>query len=662
MSNYFKVAVNFPKINSVLTYKSELPLQKGQLVEVPLGRRTSHGVIIEKVDKIEFDESKVKAIDTYHDEVYHLDQLELALYEWMHKYYHYPLGKLIFDCLPKSLKRPRKIQFEQGQNLALPFELSTLQESIVSKIKEQNFNGFSQSYLHGVTGSGKSVIYLQLIKKTLDQGMSVQFLLPEINLTPQFTDFFKNYVGCTILTYHSGVSPSEKYLIWKHLKETDGPVLVMGVRSSIFLPIPQLGLIIIDEEHDQSFKQTDRCPYNGRDVAIKKAQLANVPLIMGSATPAMENYYKFSALDSKYFQLKERAGEGQFPKIKLIDLKENKHDEEIWPLTNESIDAIKEALDKKEQVLVFINKLGYSNSLQCRNCGHQFYNEKCGCMNNLRYFKSKNCLSCSYCDFVMPCPEVCPDCGSMTLKTKGFGTEKVSETLSSIFTDYKIGRFDRDFIKSTKDLKSQLTAFDKGEIDVLVGTQMLAKGHNFEKVNLVVVLGIDSILSYSDFRSNEKAFQLLAQVSGRAGRYSSDSKILIQTLNPEHRLFEYVRGENLFEFYPEELPLRELCSCPPYTKIAMLYFSSRFQDRLIPHITKICNALKNVIDKNFSDIECQGPFPQSVEKKANQYTWGILLKSKNLSELHSLLATFEQNYEDASSISFKIDVDPLTIF
>lgn len=656
MSKYYQVAVNFPKRNSVLTYKAEQELNSGSIVEVPLGRRKSEGIVLREQTQIDFDESKIKGIGEEIDSSFSLSEKELTLYEWMHKYYHYPLGKLVFDCFPKILKRPRKVKILEGENQDLEFSLNSKQEEIVSNIQAKFNQSFQTFYVHGVTGSGKSVIYLKLMQEVLKEGKSVQFLLPEINLTPQFTEFFKKYLDCPVLIYHSGVSASEKYVMWKYLKESVDPVLVMGVRSSIFLPVENLGLVVVDEEHDQSFKQTDRCPYNGRDVAIKKAQISNAPIVLGSATPAIENYHRFVQTDN-YFKLKERAGEGHFPQIQLVDLKGEKADQELWPFRDEAINEMEIALNKGEQVLVFINKLGFSNSLQCRNCGYQFFNEKCGCENNLRYFKSKNILSCSYCDYYQACPQMCPECGSLTLQGKGFGTEKVEEVLRSIFPTKTIDRFDRDLIKNTKDLKNQLDRFANQEIDILVGTQMLAKGHNFEKVNLVVVLGIDSTLSYSDYRSTERAFQLLAQISGRAGRYSKDSKIVIQTLNKDHRLFEYVQGSKLFDFYPEELPLRELCQCPPFVKVAVINFSSRFQEKLIPHIQEVARALNQIK----GEVQLQGPFPQMVEKKANQYTWGILLKSLEVLKLHQLLGTFESNYQEESSISMKIDVDPLSI-
>ncbi len=664
MSNYYQVAVNFPSLQSILTYSYEVELAIGDLVEVPLGRRKSQGVILGPATKEQlsgFDIKKVKPITSSVENAFSLNEKELALYKWMSKYYHYPIGKLVFDCLPKILKRPRKPDFIMGKNNDLPFELNDVQAQIVNDIEPTIHKGFSQHYVHGVTGSGKSAVYLSLMKKVIDEGKSVQFLLPEINLTPQFTEMFAEFLKCNVYTYHSGVTPSEKYNIWKTLNESSEPVLVMGVRSSIFLPIENLGLVIVDEEHDQSFKQTDRCPYNGRDVAIKKSQLHNCPILLGSATPTVENFYQFKNSDGRtYHAIHDRAGGGQFPKLTLSDTKDKfKEKDPAYPFLDSTLEQIEKRLEAGEQVLIFINKLGYSNFIQCRNCAHQFYNDACGCQNNLRYFKAKNCLSCSHCDFVMPVPDQCPECAGISLMNKGFGTEKVEQVLREIYPQYRTERFDRDEIKTTKDLTTKLNRFHNKEIDILVGTQMLAKGHNFRRVNLVVILGIDSMLNYADFRSTEKTYQLVEQVAGRAGRYADDSEVIIQTMNTDHQVFELIQKHSFDEFYESELPLRELCACPPFSKIVMMYFSSRFRDRLISTVNQVGTQLHKVIENNYSSVRLLGPTPMTIEKKANQFTWGIMLKSDNLNELHGVVSTFEANYKTISNISYKIDVDPM---
>lgn len=667
MALYYQVAVNFPKIESTLTYKSSADYYPGQLVSVPLGKRDSTGVILRVATPSEIDATSgitIKEIKGPIEEAYDLSLKEIELYEWMSSYYHYPLGKLVFDSLPKILKRPRKADFTQGMGKDFPFDLTPDQKVVVDAIEKTLVTGFSQHYIHGVTGSGKSLIYLKLIKKVIDSGKSAQFLLPEINLTPQFISMFEEFLGCPILSYHSGVTPSEKYHIWKSLKEEKKPVLVMGVRSSIFLPIENLGLVIVDEEHDQSFKQSDRCTYNGRDVAIKKAQGFNIPVVLGSATPSLENYHLFSQeLGGRhYYKLTSRVGEGKLPKLILKDTRDQfQEDDPHYPLLPETLKEMKERLENGEQVLVFINKLGFSNYLQCRHCGHQFKNENCGCDNNLRYFKKRNYLSCAHCDFKMNVPDTCPECGSISLLNRGFGTEKVQEVLQSYFPEYVTDRFDRDEIVTLKDLNEKLTKFHNQEIDILVGTQMLSKGHNFKRVNLVVILGLDQMLNYADFRSSERTYQLAEQVMGRAGRYGDKGEVIIQTMSPEHPLFEHLKLHHFNEFYDEEVKLREMCFCPPYSKLAMVYFSSRFRERLIERISFESAKLRKNLPLNFPSVRLLGPTPMSIEKKAGQYTWAFMLKSDNVKELHLALKTFETNYQDMSGVHVKVDVDALHI-
>jgi len=680
MEKYCKVAVKYPGPSAILTYAlpAEFEVNVGTLVQVPLGRRKANGCVLElditydqlsEPEKKWADAKKIKPISELLHENFFLTPAELSLYQWMSKYYHYNLGMVIFECLPKMLKRPRKVELEYGLNTPLPFELNTEQRYIFEDINEKRKKGFDKYYLHGVTGSGKTLVYLNLVKEALKEGKSILFLLPEINLTPQFTKTFLDHVDCLVLPYHSGVNDSEKNTIWKTLKETKDPVVVMGVRSSVFLPIKNLGLVVVDEEHDQSFKQSDRCPYNGRDVAIKKAQLANCPIVLGSATPSVENYYSFKYSDrfkENYYTLKKRAA-GSFPDVELLDCRSSKkkrvssevigsHEEDIWPLQEDSVQEIRDAFDRKEQVLVFINRLGFANYLQCRACGYKFVDPNTD--TPLRYFKNKNMLSSAHSDFKIPVPEICPDCGNMNLLRKGFGTERIQEVLSSIFPNRVIDRFDRDEIKTVDDLNDKLTRFHNGEIDIFVGTQMLSKGHNFKRVNLVLILGVDSLMNFPDFRAIEKTYQTITQITGRAGRYSPNAKVLIQTLSPENNIFTHIQAHGFDSFYESEVMIREFAQFPPYSKMANIFFSSRFRDRVIDNSVGVVEALKKYIDHKSFQVEIMGPAPASIEKRSGQFTWCLSLKSSNINELHNVLGYFNSSYKRVSGISFKVDVDP----
>lgn len=659
-----RIAVNYPLKNNGLLYFYEEDLTRGQVVEIPLGKRSELGCVLstDEADSQELKDTpldKIKSIKGIIPD-WKLDEVELQLFEWMSQYYHYSLGQLIFDCLPHHLKRPRGLEQTQGEGKELEFVPNPIQKSITESIRE-GLGHFKRSLVHGVTGSGKTIVYLDLIKATIEQGKSVLFLLPEINLTPQFISTFAKYLDAPIFSYHSELADSQKYQIWLQARSMTKGALILGVRSSVFIPVSNLGLIIIDEEHDTSFKQDDRCPYNARDVASKKAQLLGIPLVMGSATPSLETYSTFHQAGQSLFEMTERAGDAFLPEIQLIDARDKSgKEDDIWPLVPPSVQAIKEALERKEQVLVFVNRLGFASYLQCRACGQQFNCPNCSI--TLRYYKRKNLLACHHCEYKEPLPNQCTSCGCMTLSHKGFGTEKIQEVLVRLFPDKVIERFDRDEIKNFKQLETRLSDFHTGKIDLMVGTQMLSKGHNFEKVKLVLILGIDSQLNFPDFRSSERVYQTLTQVAGRAGRYSQDGKVLIQTLNPDNSLFQIVKNHDFHQFYQDELKIRELCDCPPFKRLAMIHFSSRFQDRLIPHVTEhVGSMLRGLIAQHFPEVTILGPRPAHIEKKSNQFTWSILLKSNDLSQLHNLLKSFEMNYRSLSSVSYKIDIDPYTL-
>jgi primosomal protein N' (replication factor Y) len=663
--NVARVAVNYPLKNNGLLYHYEGVLVRGQVVEIPLGKRSELGCVlsIDESNSKEYQSTPVDKIKSIKNVVegWKLEESELQLFEWMAQYYHYSLGQLIFDCLPHHLKRPRNLEQTIGEGKPLEFVPNPVQKSIIASIRE-GLGQFKRHLVHGVTGSGKTVVYLDLIKETIERGKSVLFLLPEINLTPQFVSTFAKYLDAPVMSYHSELSDSQKYQIWLMARNMDRGSLILGVRSSVFIPVSNLGLIIIDEEHDTSFKQDDRCPYNARDVASKKAQLLGIPIVMGSATPSIESYFNFHQPNQSLFEMKERAGNAFLPEIQLIDArdKSEKSEDDTWPLVPQSVEAIKAAFSRKEQVLVFVNRLGFASYLQCRGCGHQFNCPNCSI--SLRYYKRKNQLACNHCEYKEPLPGQCSACGCMTLSNKGFGTEKIQEVLQNLFPTNKIERFDRDEIKTFKQLEERLSDFHGGKIDLMVGTQMLSKGHNFEKVKLVLILGIDSQLNFPDFRSAERVYQTLTQVAGRAGRYSQDGKVLIQTLNPDNSLFQIVKAHDFHQFYKDELEIRKLCECPPFKRLAMLHFSSRFQDKLIPHVTEhVGTMIRGMIAQHFPEVTILGPRPAHIEKKSNQFTWSILLKSKDLAQMHNLLKSFEMNYKSQSSISYKIDIDPYTL-
>lgn len=651
----YLVAVNTPFNNSLLTYESEIAFNRGDLVEVPLGKRMAKGCVLNEIKEGEAD-LKLKKIRSIIDDELNFES-ELPLYEWMSKYYHYPLGQLVFDTLPKVLKRPRELKAIIGNGREKIFELENEQKEVWEEVDKLPLDKFSKKLIHGVTGSGKSYIYLKLINKVLNTGKSVLFLVPEINLTPQFIKFFEDHLEVPIYLYHSDISNSDKFNLWKLMKSSSEPSLIIGVRSSIFIPMRNLGCVVVDEEHDASFKQDDRCTYNARDISLKKGQLMNIPVVLGSATPSVETFHNFKE-NNQYLTLKHRYSEGALPEINLVDLRETDYGENFdhWPLPASTLEKVSKRLEKGEQVIFFVNKLGFASFVQCRSCGHTF--ECPHCTVSLTMFKGRRELSCHSCTYRQPMPDICPVCQNMNLLNKGFGTEKVKEVVEEYFKDKAVGRFDRDEIKTTKKLEEVLNSFHTGKVDILVGTQMISKGHNFKNVNLVVVLGIDSQMNYPDYRSSERTYQLLTQISGRSGRFGKDSEVLIHTHSPENQIFSYVTQNNFDGFYENELDVRDICSCPPFYKLAVIYISGKNRDELLSFSEKSALEIKGLSKKHFNEVQVLGPRPSVIEKRANKFTWVILLKSKKLNQLHNLLNTWNGSVRPKSGLSIKLDIDP----
>ena len=600
-----------------------------------------------------FEKEKIKPIGPEYEMNFHLNNKTLEIFEWTCRYYHYPLGQHIFNCLPKPLKRPRELNEHEGRKEPLDFEANSTQIRYYKKIIQHE--GFHKWLLHGITGSGKTVVYLMVMNHIIQSGRSVLFLLPEINLTPQTLKFFQRHCYGSLYVYNSALSNSDKYGLWKRLSEDSNPKVILGVRSSVFLPVENLGLIVVDEEHDASFKQEDRCPYHARDIAIKRASLEKIPIILGSATPSLELYKQFKD-SGNYLVMRERPGTSKLPEVKLVDMRkmeQNRH----YPFAEESMEAMEDALRKGEQVLVFMNRLGFAQFIQCRACGHQFQCPNCSI--NLKYYKKKNRLFCRYCEHKEDLPEQCPECFNLNLVRHGYGTEKLAEVLTEKFPDKRIKRLDRDEVGTFGKLNRRLDEFHRGEIDILVGTQMISKGHNFERVNLVVVLGIDGQLNFPDFRASERVFQAMTQVSGRSGRFGGRGRVLVQTLNPENDIFSHIGQFD--RFYGRELEVRESCHCPPFARQVEIYFTAKDSDSALKFARSAADMLGKWGRSHFPGVKVSEPRPALVEKKVNKYTWCLLMRSYLVNDLHNSLKTLRANLKLPHNVSLKIDVDPVCI-
>lgn len=544
---------------------------------------------------------------------------------------------------------------EQVSPLLLSEKQQVARNEVLSGLNEKG-----TVLLHGVTGSGKTEIYIDLIKRALDGGNQVLYLLPEIALTTQIVFRLKKIFGSVMGVYHSKFSDNERVEVWNGILSGRFK-LVVGVRSSVFLPFDNLGLIIVDEEHDSSYKQHEPAPrYHARDVAMVMAQIHHAKVIVGSATPSVESFYHAQAGRYQLVTLSDRFGEAQLPDIVFADLiKEKKRKTMKGEFTSLLVNEIKESLSKKEQVILFQNRRGYSPMVECEDCG---WIPKCiNCSVSLTYHQYRHAMICHYCGYKEDMPSQCPICSSKRIKSLGYGTEKLEEELKLYFPDARIQRMDLDTTRSKSGYETIINSFEKGETDILVGTQMVTKGLDFNKVNLVGVFDADRMMHFPDFRSYEKAFQLITQVSGRSGRREKKGKVVIQTSNPEHPLFTFVINHNVSGFIQEQLNDRQEFFYPPF---------SRLINVTIKHTNKtvandIANRLSDQLAKNEKGIKIVGPGEPMISKIRNEFLMSILIKigrdQGRLGEIKRQLYDIVENLMETKEFrntKIVFDVDP----
>jgi len=536
--------------------------------------------------------------------------------------------------------------------------LNEFQAQALQEIKT-SFETKEVTLLHGITSSGKTEVYTKLIQDTLDDGKQALFLLPEIALTTQIIVRLQNYFGNQISVFHSKYSMNERVEVWNNVLENKPKAqIILGARSSIFLPFKNLGLIVVDEEHETSYKQFEPSPrYNARDAAIVLSHMHQGKILLGSATPSLETYY--NAKENKYgfVELNRRFGNILLPKIHLVDIKEKQRKREMTGHFSDTLlKEIQEALDLKEQVILFQNRRGFSPIVECKTCG---VSPQCpNCDVSLTFHKFKHELKCHYCNYQRAMPNSCGACGSNTLYTKGFGTEQIELELKELFPKYAIGRMDLDTTRGKYGYQKIIGAFEAREIDILVGTQMLSKGLDFDNVSLVGVLNADMMLNFPDFRAHERAYQLMVQVSGRAGRSKKQGKVMIQTYNPYHQILQQVSTTDYTTMYKEQLQDRWQYHYPPYYRLVKITLKHKDYQKVDAGIIWLAKAMQNVFGEHVL-----GPSAPAVARIRNQYIKNVMLKippkqslGKTKQELEKIKNTF-QAVADFRPIRFITDVD-----
>ncbi len=539
------------------------------------------------------------------------------------------------------------------------------QQKIIDEVGKQIDNSKFQSYLlHGVTGSGKTQVYIELAKKALSQNKSVLILVPEISLTPQITSRFYNNFGKLVTVMHSRMSIGERYDSWRNIIAGKYRI-VIGPRSALFAPLKNIGLIVVDEEHDSSYKQFDMGPkYHARDAAVLKAHFSNCPIVLGSATPSVESMYNAEAGKFTLLELKERVDNAKLPNIKLVDLTIEKKNRKLEnSFSQPLISAIKDRLDKKEGIIILQNRRGFSTQIYCEDCGTIHMCPDCSVP--MVHHIDKNIVQCHYCGIVQPVPRACNNCGSIKLKFFGTGTQKVEEELEYYFPEIKIERIDSDSISKKNKLSSILTRFKSGEIDVLVGTQMVSKGLDFSNVTLVGVISAETTLWLPDFRADERTFQLLTQVSGRAGRSKTEGEVIIQTHNHKHFVLQKVLQNDYHSFYKNELALRHNGKYPPFTRLCLIEFKDETERKAIESSKEFYSIIKKYENK----LEITPPSPAAIAKLKAQYRYQILIKSSRKTDpngkfLRNAVLNSYIDYNQKAKfkdVRILIDIDPQSV-
>jgi len=513
-----------------------------------------------------------------------------------------------------------RVNFDQNlQEMTL--ELSHAQQLTFDEIS-YNFEVKDVNLLHGVTSSGKTEIYIKLIETILEKGKQVLYLLPEIALTTQLVSRLTAYFGNKVAVFHSKYSNNERVEVWKQLLENSAKAqIVIGARSALFLPFSNLGLIIVDEEHEQTFKQVDPAPrYHARDAAIVLAKSHQAKVLLGSATPSIETYYNTQSGKYGLVEIFERFGKVQMPEIHLVDLKDKYFRKKMsGHFSDELIESISEALSLGEQVILFQNRRGYSPVVECMTCGHVPQCAQCDV--SLTYHKHKNQLRCHYCGYSMANPTNCHVCSSVDITTKGFGTEQIQQELITLFPNAKIGRMDQDTTRGKFGFEKIIDSFKNREVDILVGTQMLAKGLDFDNVSLVGIMNADNMLYHPDFRAFERSFQMMMQVSGRSGRSEKRGKVVIQTYNPNHNTIQQVTHNDYSAMYTEQLYDRQIYKYPPYFRLIKLTLKHRDYEKL----KEGSMWLYQVLQQNLA-LPVLGPEEPPVSRIRNEYIRTIMIK------------------------------------
>ncbi len=563
--------------------------------------------------------------------------------------------ELVVRCRERVFRSPFG---EQLKHYPRPENLTREQDQVLGAILPAiRANQFRTFLLHGVTGCGKTEVYLRAAEETLAAGRDVIILVPEIALATQFEAHLLSRFGDLVVLFHSGMSAAEKFDQF-HLALTGRAKVVIGARSALFVPFVDPGLIVVDEEHDASFKQDDKFRYHGRDLAVLRAKFHDAVVILGSATPSITSYAHAQSGKYTLLTMQERVGRSSLPTVTVVDLNSRRAKETKSIIKTQLQEKLSANLNRGRQSILLLNRRGFSAVLLCRDCGTPVQCNHCHV--SLTLHKGKKRLVCHYCGFSISDKNVCLQCRSTDLVPAGFGTERVEEEIRELFPDARIARLDSDTANDRKKFLAILAKMHGGEIDILIGTQMIAKGHHFPNVTLVGVVWADGGMSMPDFRAAERTFQLITQVIGRAGRGDEPGEVIIQTMRPDHYAIVYSRDHLYSQMFDHEMKLRRHPAFPPYLRLTALRLQGRVERDVIRSAGQIAGFCRQSVKKEQLSIEILGPAPAPLDKIKDNYRWQVLLKSRDIEQMHTLCLAIKEARQEllVKQCTLAIDVDP----
>ncbi|MCL2791551.1 MAG: primosomal protein N' [Spirochaetaceae bacterium] len=650
---YIEVLFNIPLKTTFYYAATDKPgnkdsIKTGVRVSAGFGKRKLTGFIVNILKESPNVDFEIKNIERIIDDVPLFDDDYYDLAKWVSGMYMCSTGEALFSMIPSG-RREKDFEIDVAEESLENFSRITLnkgQKSVIEKIQCSNNSLF---YIYGVTGSGKTEVYLHIAEDVLAQGKSVIYLVPEIALTHQLMDYMTARFGTNIAVLHSGLTPSQKLKQWRRI-QTGEAKIILGARSAVFAPAKNLGLIILDEEHEASYKSGSTPRYHARQVAMHRIKTSKGKLIMGSATPSVEAYHLMAEGVLEKCELMEIAAGGTFAPVRVIDMKGQDS-----AISSYLAEKIREVTAKKGQVILFLNRRGFFYYYYCLYCKYEFKCKQCSV--SLTYHKERNKLVCHYCGYSETPARVCPSCNSSEVGYSGFGTEKIESDINNFFPYLRSQRLDKDSIKKGSAVKEIFTKFKNNEIDLLLGTQIIAKGLNFPGVKLIGIIMADTTLQLPDFRSAEKTYSLITQVAGRTGRFSKDGEVVIQTYRPDNYAIKFAAQRKHTEFYNAELENRKAMRFPPFSRVIRVIFRSKEKEKAL----LAAKDFYNILAQNKGSFDILGPAECPLALIAGSSRYHILVTAKDIKNSHRVVSGTIEKLKTPSGVYVEIDVDPVSL-